>query len=301
LRGKGERKRRWAVVCLAAATCLCGWTETADAAGLPFLRLSSGARGSALGEAVTALADLEAMTYNPAALTTSGSRGVSIGHSEWIQDIRHEYLALVAPRGAGTIALTGAFSQVDELERRTGPSTLPLGNFGVYDSVVGVGYARDWSPKLRLGVGVKMVRQSIFTETADGIAADVGALYRLSPSLRLAVAARNLGTMGKLASESTELPAEARIGAAYRGPGHLLVVVDLQRVRDTGTSLHLGTEYAIQRRLALRAGYQTTESRDLSLGLGVHSGSWAFDYAFVPFASGLGDAHRVGIRFQGSR
>ncbi len=273
----------------------------ADAAGLPFLRLSSGARASALGEAVTALTDLEAMTYNPAALTASASRGVSIGHSEWIQDIRHEYLALVAPRGPGTIALAGAFSQADGLERRTGPSALPLGDFGVYDSVVGVGYARDWRPKLRLGVGVKMVRQTIFTKTASGAAVDLGALYRVKPELQIAAAVRNMGAMGKLVSESTDLPVEARVGAVYRGPGQLLVVLDLQRVRDTGTSLHVGTEYAIQSRLALRAGYQTTDSRDLSLGLGVNCGSWAFDYAFVPFPSGLGDAHRVGVRFRGSR
>ena len=216
-----------------------------DAASLPFLRLSSGARGSALGEAVTALTDLEAMTYNPAALTASGSRGASIGHSEWVQDIRHEYLALVAPRGPGTLALTGAFSEADGLERRTGPSTLPLGDFGVYDSVVGVGYARDWRPRLRLGVGVKMVRQTIFTKTASGVAADLGALYRVKPELQIAGAVRNLGAMGKLVSESTDLPVEARIGAAYHGPGQLLVVMDLQRVRHTGTSLHVGTEYAV--------------------------------------------------------
>ena len=273
----------------------------ADAAGLPFLRLSSGARGSALGEAVTALTDLEAMTYNPAALTATESRGASIGHSEWIQDIRHQYLALVAPMGPGTVALTGAFFQADGLERRTGPSTVPLGEFGVYNSMVGVGYARDWRPNLRLGVGVKMVRQTIFTSTADGVAADLGALYRVNPDIQIAGAVRNLGAMGKLVSESTDLPVEARIGAAYRGPGQLLVVMDLQSVRDTGTSLHVGMEYGIRRRLDLRAGYQTTDSRDLSLGLGVNSGSWAFDYAFVPFASGLGDAHRVGVRFRGSR
>lgn len=253
-----------------------------------------------MGEAATALTGLDAMTYNPAALT-AGCRGASVGHSEWIQEIRHEYLALIAPRGPGTIALNGAFSQAEGLERRTGPSTLPLGDFGVYDSAVGVGYARDWRPDLRLGVGVKMVRQTIFAKSANGAAVDLGALYRINPALQIAAAARNLGAMGKLVSESTDLPVETRIGAAYRGPGQLLVVMDLQRVRDTGTSLHLGAEYVIQGRLDLRAGYQTADNRDLSMGLGITSGSWAFDYAFVPFASGLGDAHRVGVRFSGSR
>jgi hypothetical protein len=281
---------------------ICGAAEIASAAaGLPFLRLSSGARGSALGEAVTALRDLEATSYNPAALEAPGTRGVSIGHSEWIQDIRHEYLALVARRGRGTLGLVGAFSQADDLERRTGPTTRPLGSFGVYNSVIGVGYARDWSPVLRLGVGFKVVRQTIFTASANGAALDIGALYRLRPELQVAAAARNLGTMGKLLSASTELPAEVRLGVAYQGPRQLLLALDLRRVRGTASSLHLGPEFPVQQRLALRAGYQTTDSRDLSLGLGLNAGPWTIDYAFVPFGSGLGEAHRVGVRLRGSR
>jgi len=43
----------------------------------------------------------------------------------------------------------------------------------------------------------------------------------------------------------------------------------------------------------LRTGYQHTENRNLSAGLGLVTGRWIIDYAYVPFSSGLGDAHRI--------
>ena len=284
---------------IAGIVLCCHTIVVAASTGLPFLRLSSGARGSALGEAVTALTDIEAMSYNPAALS-SNIRGASIGHSEWIRGISHQYLSLLRPLGVGTVALSGAFSQVDDIERRTGPTVRPLGKFGVYNTVFGLGYARDLSPRLRWGIGVKLVRQSIFTASANGFAFDFGALYAVAPDLQLALAVRNLGTMSKLASKSTDLPTEARIGMAYGGLGKARLSADLQQAHSTRTSVHLGAEYLIQHRLALRAGYQTTDRRDFSIGLGLETGIWSFDYAFVPFASGLGEAHRIGLRYQGS-
>ena len=53
------------------------------------------------------------------------------------------------------------------------------------------------------------------------------------------------------------------------------------------------------RRLVLRAGYQTADTRGVSLGLGVDTGIWGLDYAFVPFADGLGDGHQLSLVWGG--
>ncbi|MFH1566914.1 MAG: PorV/PorQ family protein [Gemmatimonadota bacterium] len=267
-------------------------------AGLTFLRLGSGARAMALGEAVTALEDGEAASYNPAALI--GRTRVGLTHGQWVQDIRHEYLTGAWGRGAGAVGLSVQASLADGLERRVGPAAEPLGAFGVYEWAAGAAWARPAGPRLRLGAAAKVLRQSVYAESATGLAADLGFLYDLSPGAVLGGAVRNLGAMSHLDREATDLPLQARAGAALRPGRQLLVTADAQWTRGAAASLHLGTEWAVDHRLVLRAGYQTADARDLSFGLGVAGRGWVLDYAFVPLSAGLGEGHRLALSFVGA-
>ena len=268
----------------------------AETVGMPFLRLNAGARGAALAEAVTALPDAEAASANPAALRTDGRRTLAFTHVAWIQSIRHDYLSALFAGKRSTWAVTAQLSQADDLERRTGPTTDPLGSFGVYDGAVGLSYARVWTTYLRLGGSVRLIRQAIATRTATGAAFDLGALRSLGDYLHLGFAVRNLGGMSALGESATSLPRSGRLGLSYTRLPHLLVSGEIQRARGSSISLHLGAEWTATRRLTLRAGYQTTDSRHLSAGLGLKTERWSVDYAFVPFDSGLGEAHRLSLQ-----
>ena len=281
------------------------WAFSAQAsdspAGLPFLHLSSGARGASLGEATAALLDVEALSANPAALHPRGKRSFSFTHDAWIQSIEHEYLSLVFAASRGVWGLSFQFSQADRLERRTGPSEEPLGRFGVYEGAVGMAYARRWTSRLQVGAQVKLIRQAIASRTATGGAADLGLLYALGDRLRLGLAARNLGRMSELGQSATPLPRSVRLGLAYAASSRFSIGAEIQQVRDDGFSLHFGGEYAIVPRLVLRGGYQETEGRNLSVGLGLNAGNWTVDYAFIPFESGLGEAHRLSVQLHRPR
>ena len=268
---------------------LLAWPITSHAAGLPSLRLSGGARAQALAEAATALPDAQAL--NPAALQTHG-KSAAFSHGAWIQDISQDYLHLTWTRGQGVWGLSGQLWQTDDLERRTGPSAEPLGRFGVYEGAAGLSYARTMD-RMRLGLRLKFIRQSISTQNASGGAADLGLVYDLNTHLRLGATLRNLGGMGQLDRRETDLPLEARLGAAYTGHKRLLIAFAAQQARGGDLTLHLGGEYRVGERLRLRAGYQSAENRNLSAGLGLVAGRWVVDYAYVPFSSGLGDAHRL--------
>jgi hypothetical protein len=269
----------------------------AETVGMPFLRLNAGARGAALAEAVTALPDAEAASANPAALRADGRRTFAFTHAAWIQSIRHDYLSALFAGERSTWAVTAQLSQADDLERRTGPTTDPLGHFGVYDGAVGLSYARAWTTRLRLGGTVRLIRQAIATRTATGAALDLGALRSLGDHLHLGLAVlRNLGGMSALGEEATSLPRSGRLGLSYTGFSHLLVSGEIQRAQGSATSLHLGAEWTATRRLTLRGGYQTTDSRHLSAGLGLKTDRWSVDYAFIPFDSGLGEAHRLSLQ-----
>jgi hypothetical protein len=263
-----------------------------EAAGLPSLRLSGGARAAGLAEAVTALPDVQ--TPNPAALESHG-RSFAFSHGAWIQDISQDFLHLAWVRGHSVWGLSGQLWQTDDLERRTGPSVEPLGRFGVYEGAAGLTYARRMDP-LRLGLQLKFIHQSISSENASGGAIDLGLIYDLNPSLRLGAALRNLGGINALDLEETDLPLEFRLGAAFAGPRHLLITCEAQKARDADLTFHLGGEYPVGQHLRLRGGYQSAENRNISAGLGLEAGRWVVDYAYVPFRSGLGDAHRLSLR-----
>ena len=157
---------------------LLAWPIASHAAGLPSLRLSGGARAQALAEAATALPDAQAL--NPAALQTHG-KSAAFSHGAWIQDISQDYLHLTWTRGQGVWGLSGQLWQTDDLERRTGPSAEPLGRFGVYEGAAGLSYARTMD-RMRLGLRLKFIRQSISTQNASGGAADLASVLALRAS-----------------------------------------------------------------------------------------------------------------------
>ena len=264
------------------------------AVGLSSLRQGGGARSASLADAATAL--FAAQALNPAARQSRG-RSVAFNHQASIQNIRHNHLHLTQARDRGTWGLSAQLWQANGLERRTGPSAEPLGHFGVYEGAIGLSYARQLE-RTRLGLQLKFIRQSIFTQNASGLAADLGMMCDVLASLRLGATVRNLGRMNRLDQRETDLPLEARFGAAYVGRADMLVAVEAQKARGDDLTLHLGGEFRAGEHLRLRAGYQTTENRGLSAGLGLATERWVIDYAYVPFGSGLGDAHWLSLQLE---
>lgn len=288
------RLRNWGAIVLVAVAL--GATSTGAEPGFGVLQLGAGARAAALGDATTALADAGGAASNPAALPAGSSTSVS--HTEWVGDIRHEH----ATTNWGDIdgsrfALGVLLSHAGNLERRLGPSVQSLGDFGVYEWTAGLAWSRPISARLRAGVNAKYVRQSIDTDAASGGAVDLGLHYR-DNLWALGVAARNLGRMSDLAQQATQLPLQLQVGGStMRGP--LWISSDLRWTRDGDTSLHAGVEFRVRPSLVLRTGYQTSDTRSVSLGVGVFSGPWRVDYAYLPFSGGLGQAHRVSLVWHG--
>lgn len=264
------------------------------AAGLPSLRQGGGAYAAALAGAGTAL--LNAQALNPAARQSRG-RSVAFNHQVSIQNIRQNHLDLTQARGRSTWALSAQLLHDSGLARRTGPSAEPLGHFGVYEGAVGLSYARQLK-RTRLGLQLKFIRQSIFTQNASGLAADFGLVFDVAARLRLGATVRNVGRMNRLDRRETDLPLEARVGGTFVGRADLLVVVEARKARGDDLTLHLGGEYRAGERLRLRAGYQSTENRSLAAGLGLVGKRWVIDYAYLPFGAGLGDAHWVSLQLE---
>ena len=100
--------------------------------------------------------------------------------------------------------------------------------------------------------------------------------------------------MNELEQEATELPRSLRAGLAYTALRSAVISLESQHVGGVST-VHLGAEYAAGQNLQLRFGYQSTDTRKIAAGLGLVFGPYRIDYAYLPFTSDLGNAHRVTI------
>lgn len=167
-----------------------------------FLTVGTGARGSALGHAYTAIAQgADALYWNPAGaarIEDVRNRGsVFFSHNRWLIDIDYNAFGLVIPvTSAGVVGLSLAQVDYGRMDRRT--VDLPEGTgetFGAADLVVGLTYAQPLTDLFYIGGTMKYVRQSIYDMSASTMAFDVGFVLDSNyfNGLKLAASITNFG------------------------------------------------------------------------------------------------------------
>jgi hypothetical protein len=275
-------------------------------AGAKFLRVGMGARASAMGSAYVAVAeDASSVYWNPAAMAPVLNTNLLLMHNEYMQSVRLEQAAVTHETNYGTIGLSFTGMYMDKLELRDdNPSTMPLGEFSVYDVSFAVGFARYITPNLSLGATVKPVYEKIGNRSATGVAFDVG-VYHVAyiDGLKLAAVVANVGMPMKFIDEEFALPRSFKIGTSYeretmRLRGRFLFALDAVFPNDGDPKQHIGGEYEYRRLLALRAGYMAGyDSKGETFGLGVRYKYIEVDYAFLLIRNDLGDSHRISLSF----
>ena len=260
-----------------------------------FLTVSPSARGAALGEAMTAVGgDVTSAFWNPALLLETKGSTFSAQENFFIQGSDHTFLSFGIKQqkwGAG-VALN--FRHIGDLELRQSPSSQPLGTFSENEAAISAGFAYAATPSLSAGVSGKILYQKLEAYDNFGTGADFGVLYRANQRLNLGASVLNAGPDFKLVSEPSRLPLSFRAGASFLWRDFLFVS-DLVFPRGDNAKTGWGVERSVHN-VALRAGYQTGyDEKNFSFGLGVGYRNFRLDYAFVPYQSDLGSAHRFGI------
>ena len=159
---------------------------------------------------------------------------------------------------------------------------------------------------LHVGVTAKYVYEHIYTETAHGLAFDLGLLSAplANTGIQLALAIQNIGFTSGLNRESIDLPEIIRFGAAANNLstlpfGTVSAEMDLVQIQNENIHVNMGVEMIVENMLAIRAGYQTGYAdKGLGAGLGMFLKNIEFGYAYTPFSSNLGDSHRFSARWQ---
>ena len=319
------------------AMALAGGSDRIGTAGGLELVIPTDARGAAMGGSVIAASEgTEAWFWNPAGAATLTGSEVSASHRVYIADIALDHVSLAHNAGSfGVIGLSvKALSMDDEPVYTT---QQPEGTGEYFSSsfvVVGLSYARTLTDRVDFGINGHYIAEKIYRETANGVAFDMGFLYR--PSVRgmaLGVVVKNYGPKMKfdgpdlnvgydpdpsnpnqdpfssrIQVDAYDLPLTFRIGMAYdiefNGDARLMLTAEAKHPNDNLQKGSIGAEFRWQENYFLRAGYKLNyEEEGLSLGGGftsrlTESTDLAFDYAWVDFGR-LASVHRfsAGLHF----
>ncbi|MCM2266862.1 MAG: PorV/PorQ family protein [Elusimicrobiales bacterium] len=273
--------------------------------GASFLKVGVGARELALGSAASSLTEgAGAIAWNPARLAALKQRNLSASYNMLFIDQSQGFLGYAAPLGEdmGVLGAGVNYLTVSDIEKRTDDTDSPLSKFSNNNTAVSFSYARaEVMPGLAAGASLKYIEQKLDTQSDRALALDLGSSYALSKDWTAAFVVQNLG--GKIGPDKLPLTFKGGASTRFFG-GKLAAAADLDWLaNDELMYLDLGAEYAFNKLLDFRAGYQVGRSRDelgglagFAAGLGLKFDSFAFDYAYVPFGD-LGDTHRMTLGF----
>ena len=290
--------------------------DSAGTTGAAFLKIEGGTRPVAMGGAFAGLAnDVNTIFWNPAGLTAVADQELGAMQHFSFADINNQTIGYAQriDRLVWGASFLGSFT---EIERRQGPSADPDSTATVGGFATGLSFAYPIG-QMSIGGTAKMVSEQLDIQNIYGVAADVGAIFRvLDNRLGFGVAVQNAGVL----DGEENLPMSVRAGLAYRtwetvpiaGESDMMeahevwaFVADAHLpLIDANPSFHIGAERWFYESVAARIGYRIgmneNPSDGLALGIGVRrSGEdtlanidFQFDYAFVPDAY-VGNAHRV--------
>ena len=285
--------------------------NSAGTATAQFLKVASGARGVAMGEAYSAMAnDATALDWNPAGLIKIKTHSVSLMHAPYLADSYVDFFAYAET--AGEVGAWGvAFKYLNYgTIKKTDQAGVETGDLTPYDMAFNVGFAtyitgfnKDPEERFVLGAAGKLIRSHLLSMD-NTVSADIGILfpYFFDNRLQLAMTAQNI--MGTLRYDKFEspLPLILRLGSVTRITNYLAATADIVAARDNYPFLAMGGElkagFGNDTDLFLRAGFNTRAISDLSglrnltFGTGFRYTSYSIDYAFSPFGE-LGSVHRI--------
>lgn len=279
------------------------FAQSAGESGLAFLKHGFGARNIAMGDfGVASANDLTALNYNPALLSGIEFAQIAFSHNSIFQDLSSEVFGVSFKAFGLPFAVGANTTNISNIEIRTKPGEAE-GTFNAHYFFGSLSTAYQINYDFAAGATVKYLYESLYSDESTGLAFDFGLSYKnLINGLTLGASIKNIGSMNSLRNESTELPNDLNIGAAYDlylGNIRVTAVGGFQEyLKEEKVHAHFGGEFSYKENFFVRAGYLSGyDSKSFSAGFGVNWNSLNIDYAYVPVKYGLGDSHIISLTY----
>jgi hypothetical protein len=297
-----------------------------------FLEIPVGASAVAMGSAFVSLAnDATSLYWNPAGSAWLAQSEVLAVHTNWIAGTRFDFASFVLPlEEFGTVGFNVTSLSMDDMKVTTVEKPEGTGEyFSAGDLAVGVSYAHRLTDRFTIGFNAKYIQQTIWHESANAFAIDVGTIFRtdLIGGLTIGASLSNFGTPMKMSGrdarqfgildptkqgtnsqipqdiemDSWDLPLLFQIGVsttAFKTENYrLTIAADALHPNDNYESVNVGGEFAFQDILFLRGGYNALGLADreggLSLGFGISSNGFLSSSTTVKFDYAFRDMGRL--------
>lgn len=290
--------------------------NAAGTASVQSLKIAVDARGTALGEAFSALVDgASALDWNPAGLIKIKKQSLSVMHSPYLAGSYLDFFSYAQNAGpVGSWGISCKYMNYGSI-RKTDASGASSGGFTPYDMTLSVGFAtyitgfnKEPEERFVLGATGKFVRSQIL-KADNTVSADIGVLfpYFFDNRFQLAMSAQNIMGTLRYDTEDYPLPLILRLGTATKINNYFTLTADMVAARDNYPFLAMGGEVKLSVRktaLFLRGGFNTRAIADVSgfrnitLGTGFRHAAYSIDYSLSPFGA-LGSVHRLsaGLNF----
>jgi hypothetical protein len=252
-----------------------------------------------MGAAYSALAtNAYAPIWNPAGLGYVPTTEIAAQHLDYLQSIHYEYLSLVHPLTEGkTLGASAQYLGSGDISG-TNVAGDPIGTYSTHYGAYSLAYGQRVGEKLSWGVTGKWINAQLADVSANAYAVDAGTLYHMRPNLQLAATLTNFGTKLKFADQSDSLPLAFHLAAAYQPEKHWKLT--LEGLYNHAANIRSGVEWQPLEALALRAGYRSDTTKELSAlagfsaGVGLYVWGQELAYAWLPYGD-LGNTQYFSI------
>ena len=267
-----------------------------------FLRVNFSASGTAMGNAATGYPmGIDALFFNPAGLALRKGVKFGLNHYQWIEDIRFDNFSVIYQPSYWYAVAGGIAAMWMPAIQGKDAFGNPTDELNVFSGVAYLGVGIQLHPSVYGGVNIKYFYDYLGGYAAQGVAFDVGYfMYTFIDGLSLGVAVQNISKKIKDFQQEAELPLTARVGISYRlfSTG-IRINFDAVKSRDTDVFYNAGVEYRLMNLIALRAGNQFKENRNLpTAGVGIQlSDEYRLNYSFTSMED-LGPVHQFGLEVE---
>jgi hypothetical protein len=304
-----------------------------------FLSIGIGPRANAMGGAFTSIvSDASALYWNPAGAADLTRYEALFTYTSLFKDlnINLNYFALVIPADeVGSFGVSVTALDYGDMDVTT--EYYPEGTgekFSAASYAFGLSYARHITENFSAGVTVKYITEGIFNSSANGVAFDIGTIFK-TPffGIKFASIITNYGSKmqmtgedllirydadpsrhgnnssvdGYIKTDQFELPLRLQIGISkdiqFFDGQRLTLAVDATHPNDNAEYVNVGGELSfLDNLIFLRAGYKGLFLKDNQEGLTLGAGldyalgvfSVGFDYSYQEFEF-LSYTHSFGV------
>ncbi len=294
----------------------------AQRAGVDVLNFAPNPEALSLSEATTAIPQGASSIFtNPALLSLMPNSTLNLGYSRMIGDANNIFGGANFRKNNRAISISVYRSGDDGFEQRDSPGS-SNGNFSVEYLSIGSALSYDFD-YFAIGASAQYIYQEIYLDKSTGYSFNAGlARELLDKKLTLGASVVNIGKMNKLVTTEPKLPAAFRLGASvdvleFTPPknSNLPILLSISSdfvhpLTDTPDEnevgyfndkdyFNFGMILNVAEVVELKGGYKTGDTaRPISFGAGFITDLITFNYAIIPFNTGFGTVHSIGIQYK---